>query len=69
MSIFRYPPGHSRCFTRAGVLQVPGTWAMARMRITNYLPIIEALYVLRSAQPDRRVAIDLSRRVIRIPEP
>lgn len=42
---------------------------MARLRITNYLPIIEALYALRGAQSDRRVAIDLSRRVIRIPEP
>ena len=67
--LFRYPPGHRRCYTRAGVIQVPGAWAMARLRITNYLPIIEALYALRAAQTDHRLAIDLSRRVIRIPEP
>ena len=67
--LFRYPVGHRRCYTRAGVVQVPGAWAMARLRITNYLPIIEALHALRSTQPDRRLAIDLSRRVIRIPEP
>ncbi len=67
--LFRYPVGHRRCYTRAGVIQVPGVWAMARLRITNYIPIIEALHALRSTQPDRRVAIDLSHRVIRIPEP
>jgi hypothetical protein len=42
---------------------------MARVRITNCLPIIEAVYVLRSGQTDRRVAIDLSQREIRIREP
>jgi hypothetical protein len=67
--LFRYPPGHRRCYTRAGVIQVPGARAMARLRLTNDLPIIEALCVFRGTQPDRRVAIDLSRRVILIPEP
>ncbi len=67
--LFRYPVGHRRCYQQAGVVQVPGVWAMARLRIANYLPIIEAVYLLRSGQPDRRVAIDLSRREIRIHEP
>ncbi len=67
--LFRYPPGHRNCFRRAGVIQLPGTWAAARLRLTTYLPVIEVLAEMRSAQPDRRVAIDLSRRVIRIPEP
>lgn len=67
--LFRYPVGHRRCYERAGVIQVPGTWAAARVRLTTYLPVIEVLAEVRMAQPDRRVAIDLSRRVIRIPEP
>jgi hypothetical protein len=67
--LFRYPPGHRNCFQRAGVIQVPGTWAAARLRLTTYLPVIEVLARVRSAQPDCRLAIDLSRRVIRIPEP
>ena len=67
--LFRYPVDHRRCYTRAGVIQVPGAWAMARLRLTNELPIVEALYALRSTQSDRRLAIDLSQRVIRIPEP
>jgi hypothetical protein len=67
--LFRYPVGHRRCFRFAGVIQVPGVWTMTRLRITNYLPIVEALYAIRGDQPDRRVAIDLSRRWIRIWEP
>jgi hypothetical protein len=67
--LFRFPPGHRNCFQRTGVIQLPGTWAAARLRLTTYLPVIEVLAEVRSAQPDRRVAIDLSRRVIRIPEP
>jgi hypothetical protein len=42
---------------------------MARLRITDYLQLIEAVCQLRSGQPDRRVAIDLSQREIRIREP
>jgi hypothetical protein len=67
--LFRFPPGHRNCFRAAGVIQLPGTWVAARLRLTGYLPIIEVLAELRNSQPDRRVAIDLSRRVIRIPEP
>ena len=67
--LFRYPVGHRRCYRAAGVIQVPGEWAAARLRLTTYLPIVESLAALRGAQPDRRVAIDLSRRVIRIHEP
>lgn len=67
--LFRFPPGHRNCFRAAGVIQVPGTWAAARVRLTTYLPVIEVLAEVRRAQRDRRVAIDLSRRVIRIPEP
>jgi hypothetical protein len=67
--LFRYPPDHRNCFQRAGVIQLLGTWAAAHLRLTTYLPVIEVLAEVRSAQPDRRVAIDLSRRVIRIPEP
>lgn len=67
--LFRYPPGHRNCFRAAGVIQPPGMWAAARLRLTTYLPVIEVLAEAPSAQQDRRVAIDLSRRVIRIPEP
>lgn len=67
--LFRYPVGHRRCCTRAGVVQVPGIWAMARLRIADYLPIIEAVHALRGGQADRRVAIDLSQGEIRIREP
>ena len=67
--LFRFPPGHRNCFRAAGVIQVPGTWAAASLRLTTYLPVIEVLAEVRSTQPDRRVAIDLSHRVIRIPEP
>lgn len=64
--LFRYPVGHRRCLQLAGVIQVPGVWALARRRITNYLPVIEAVYAIRGVQPDRRVAMDLSQREIRI---
>jgi hypothetical protein len=67
--LFRYPVGHRRCYRQAGVIQVPGVWPTTRLRITDYLPIIEAVYILRSGQNDRRVAIDLSQREIRIREP
>lgn len=67
--LFRFPPGHRNGPRAAGVIQLPGTWATARVRLTTYLPVIEVLAQVRGAQPDRRVAIDLSRRVIRIPEP
>jgi hypothetical protein len=67
--LFHFPPDHPNCFHAGGVVQVPGTWAAARVSLATYLPIIEALAELRSTQPDRSVAIDLSRRVIRIPEP
>jgi hypothetical protein len=67
--LFRFPSDYSGCYRAAGVIQLPGTWAAARLHLSTSLPIIEVLVELRSAQPDRRVAIDLSRRVIRIPEP
>jgi hypothetical protein len=67
--LFRYPVGHPRCYQQAGVIQVPGVWGMTRQRVGNYLPIIEAVYALRGGQTDRRVAIDLSQREIRIREP
>jgi hypothetical protein len=67
--LFRYPGEHPRCFVRAGVIQVPGDWPMTRLRITHYLPVIEVVYELRRSQVDRRVAIDLSRKEIRIREP
>jgi hypothetical protein len=67
--LFRYPAGHPRCYRQAGVVQVPGVWALTRLRITDYLPLVEAVYLLRSGQPDCRVAIDLSQREIRIREP
>jgi hypothetical protein len=67
--LFRYPVGHPRCYKQAGVVQVPGVWGMTRPRVSNYLPIIEAVYALRSGQTDRRVAIDLSQKEIRIREP
>jgi hypothetical protein len=67
--LFRYPVGHRKCYKRAGVIQVPGTWSAARLRLITYLPVIEFLSMLRSEQPDRRVAIDLSQREMRIREP
>lgn len=67
--LFRFPPGHRHCFRAAGVIQVPGTWAAARLRLTTYLPVVEVLAEVRRTQSDRRVAIDLSRREIRIREP
>jgi Domain of unknown function (DUF5615) len=67
--LFRYPVGHRRCYRQAGVIQVPGVWSTTRLRITNYLPVIEAVYALRGGETDRRVAIDLSQREIRIREP
>ena len=67
--LFRFPPGHRNCFRAVGVIQLPGTWAAARLRLTTYLPVTEVLAEVRIAQADRRVAIDLSHRVIRIPEP
>lgn len=67
--LFRYPPGHPRCYKRAGVIQIAGAWPLAKLRITNYLPMVELLYEMRIGQPDCRVAIDLSRREIRIREP
>jgi hypothetical protein len=39
------------------------------VRLTTYLPVIEYLVALRRAQADQRVAINLSRREIRIHEP
>jgi hypothetical protein len=51
------------------VIQVPGTSAAARLRLTTYLPVIELLTEIRRTQPDRRLAMDLSRREIRIIDP
>jgi hypothetical protein len=67
--LLQYPPRHRGCYTRAGVIQVPGTWAAARLRLTTYLPIIEYLVEVRRSQADQRVAMNLSRREIRIHEP
>lgn len=67
--LFRFPVGHPKCFRQAGVIQVPGTWPAARLRLTTYLPVIEVIAELRLGQSDRRIAIDLSRREIRIREP
>ena len=63
--LFRFPVGHAKCYQAAGVVQVPGTWAAAHARLTTYLPVVE----LRKTQSDRRIAIDLSQREIRIREP
>lgn len=41
--LFRFPPGHRNCFRAAGVVQLPGTWAAARLRLMTYLPIVEVL--------------------------
>jgi hypothetical protein len=67
--LLQNPPGHGDCYTRAGVIQVPGTWIAAHVRLTTYLPVIEYLVALRRDQADQRVAINLSRREIRIHEP
>lgn len=67
--LLRYPPGHPECYARASVIQVPGTWAATRLRLMTYLPVIEYLVELRRAQADQRVAMNLSRREIRIHEP
>jgi hypothetical protein len=67
--LFRFPAGHPASLRKAGVVQVPGTWTMARLRLVTYLPVIEVILDLRRAEPDRRFAIDLSRAEIRIREP
>lgn len=65
--LYRFPFGSRRHrFFRAGVVQVPGTWAEVRPRITDYLPVIEQVYLLRLTQPDQRLGIDLCGATIRI---
>ncbi len=66
--LFRHPHGHKQGFRRAGVIQVSGLWDQARRRLIEYLPIIEAVYRVRAAQPDRPLGINLSTREIRIIE-
>ncbi len=53
-------------FTRAGVVQVPGTWAEVRPRIMDYLPVIEVVYQLRLGHSDQRLGVDLCGSTIRI---
>ena len=66
--LLQYPRGHPDCYTRAGVIQVPGTWAATRPRLTTYLPVIEYLVEVRRARDDQHFAMNLSRREIRIYE-
>lgn len=67
--LYRLPSGHHRRrYTTAGVVQVPGEWEAARRRITDYLPLFEAVYRLRRQQEDRRLGIDLSAGEIRVVE-
>lgn len=55
---------------RAGVIQIPGEWDLARRRLVDYLPIIEAVYRLARSRPgDQRLGIDLSQSQIRIHDP
>ena len=64
--LFRYPENHPRRFHRAGVVQVPGEWNIARARLIEYLPVLEAFYAGRRSQPDPRFGFDISERVVRI---
>lgn len=67
--LFRYPRGHRHCFRRAGVIQVHGEWDQARQRLLDYLPIIEAVHLVRMSQADSPLGINLSTREVRILEP
>lgn len=67
--LYRYPLGHKRQYGAAGVVQVLGEWATTRQRLTDYLPVVEAVYQLRRSQPDQRLGIDLSQTMIRIHGP
>lgn len=66
--LYRLPAEHRRRFTRAGVVQVPGAWDIARPRIVEYLPVIEAIYRLRRGQERARIGIDISGTTIHIRE-
>lgn len=68
--LYRLPFGHRHCFTKAGVIQIPGEWDRAQRRLIDYLPVIEAVHRLNRARPgDQRVGIDLSQTQIRIHDP
>lgn len=66
--LFCYPIGHHKRYTRAGVVQVAGEWDVAKRRIEEYLPVIEAVFLVRRHQSDPRLGIDLSGATIRIVE-
>lgn len=66
--LFRLPAGHRRRFVRARVVQVAGEWPAARQRLLDYLPVVEAVCLLRMQQQDQRVGIDLSHAQVRILE-
>jgi hypothetical protein len=68
--LFRFPFGHKNCWTKAGVILLPGEWDKAQRRLIDYLPVIEAVHRLNRARPgDQRVAIDLSQARIHIYDP
>jgi hypothetical protein len=64
--LFRLPSSHHRRYRRAGIVQVPGDWGLARPLIEEYLPIIEVTCAVRSTQVDNRIGVDLSKGDIRI---
>jgi len=64
--LFRFPAAHRRRYKRASVVQVSGEWDSARARIIEYMPVIEALFLVRARQADPRMGVDLSGAVVHI---
>lgn len=68
--LFRLPATDRKCFTRAGVVQVPGEWEKVQGRLTEYLPLIEAVYrITRGRSGNQRIGINLAKTEIRIMDP
>ncbi len=64
--LYRLPHNHRYRFRRAGVVQLPGEWGIARPKIEEYLPMIELIWRQRQEQANARMGIDLSGTEIRI---
>jgi hypothetical protein len=68
--LYRLPRHDRRCLRKAGVIQLPGEWDKAEIRLRKYLPLIELAYQICMLQPDdRRLGINLATTEIRIFDP
>ena len=57
--LYKYPTGHHLSYSQAGVVVVRGEWEINRINIPLWLPLIEAAYVARRSQDDRRLGIEI----------